>query len=282
MTGSPARAGQLDGRQVRQGAPAGQGDPAGQGVAAGQGDPAGLAGRAGARDAGPRRPRRGQRPALSAGRAARWQGGGRGFKERRCQRSGPGGQCRSMMWKWKKDCVGACCDRAAKSRPSPGCGRAGAAVCCWLRCRPWRPGAPVARRRAHIEVPVKRSCPAACGPSTHGYYGAVRGLLGPRTRCFSIVPPWFKGDAVFVRWRHGQGPGARRPACGRGLGAAGAGGARPRKGAPSVRRWFPLVAWAGQHRNGCPCNQSACCASTGGHRGGRGFAVHGQQACDRL
>ena len=197
MTGSPARAGQLDGRQVRQGAPAGQGDPAGQGVAAGQGDPAGLAGRAGARDAGPRRPRRGQRPALSAGRAARWQGGGRGFKERRCQRSGPGGQCRSMMWKWKKDCVGACCDRAAKSRPSPGCGRAGAAVCCWLRCRPWRPGAPVARRRAHIEVPVKRSCPAACGPSTHGYYGAVRGLLGPRTRCFSIVPPWFKGGCSF-------------------------------------------------------------------------------------
>jgi len=43
-----------------------------------------------------------------------------------------------------------------------------------------------------------------------------------------------------VRWLHGQGLRARRPARGKGSRAAGAGGARPRMGAPSARRWFPL------------------------------------------
>ena len=187
-----------------------------------------------------------------------------------------------MLSKCYKVGVGAWCDRAAKSWPSPGCRHAGAVVCCWLRCRPWRPGAPVARRRAHVEVPVKRSCPAACGPSARGYYGAVRAFLGPRTHGFSIVPPWFKGGRSFcalaARPRAAcaaAGTRQRKQGC-RGRGRA------PPHGRPECTALVSVVAWAGQHRTGCPCNQSACCASTGGHGGGRGVAVRGQQARDRL
>jgi len=83
--------------------------------------------------------------------------------------------------------------RAGRVRGADTPGRSCAAGCA---AAPGNP-APVARRRAHVEVPVKRSCPAACGPSARGYYGAVRAFLGPRTHGFSIVPPWFKGGRSF-------------------------------------------------------------------------------------